>query len=192
MKYTLSNDNQFKSLCKGPVTIPDTITSKGVDIKGGVLDQAIFGPLKNYECRCEKYSGIIWEGQKCEVCGVEVTRKNRSSGSWIELNLPIFNPIVKNKIIKLFTDINDKAFYENIRKIIYFNPTDNGKKFRYVDPTTNRSFNGVLSFTKKDDSIELGYSVEGVWKFINEFMDRNYYYSKEKPNYTYQIFFEIS
>ena len=38
MKYTLSNDNQFKSLCKGPVTIPEN--SPDTDLSEAISRQS--------------------------------------------------------------------------------------------------------------------------------------------------------
>ena len=46
----------------------------GLDIPGGLFCQRIFGPEKDWQCRCGKYRGSRYEGVICDQCGVEITR----------------------------------------------------------------------------------------------------------------------
>lgn len=48
------------------------------DLKGTLEDQAIFGPLLDYECACKKYHGRQFAQNICEICGVKIeSRKVR-------------------------------------------------------------------------------------------------------------------
>jgi hypothetical protein len=43
------------------------------DQRGTLDDQAIFGPVRDSECACGKYSGARFRGMICDVCGVKLT-----------------------------------------------------------------------------------------------------------------------
>jgi DNA-directed RNA polymerase subunit beta' len=60
-------------------------------VEGGLFDQAVFGPVKDYECACGKYKKIKYKGKICEKCGVEVTESavRRERMGHIELASPI-------------------------------------------------------------------------------------------------------
>jgi len=59
----------------GEITKPETINYRTQrSEKGGLFDEKIFGPDKDYECYCGKYRGIRYKGITCEKCGVELTR----------------------------------------------------------------------------------------------------------------------
>lgn len=76
----------------GEVTKPETINYRTQrSEKGGLFDEKIFGPDKDYECYCGKYRGIRYRGIECEKCGVEVTRSivRRERMGHIELSTPV-------------------------------------------------------------------------------------------------------
>ena len=76
----------------GEVTRPETINYRTQrSEKGGLFDEKIFGPEKDYECYCGKYKGIRYKGIVCEKCGVEITRSivRRSRMGHIELASPV-------------------------------------------------------------------------------------------------------
>ena len=100
-----SKDNEFnvisikvaspeiiKSWSFGEVTKPETINYRTQrSERGGLFDEKIFGPDKDYECYCGKYRGIRYKGIVCEKCGVEITRSivRRERMGHIELATPI-------------------------------------------------------------------------------------------------------
>ena len=57
----------------------------------GLFCEKIFGPTKNYQCRCGEYKKQKDEGIICEKCGVEVThsRVRRERMGHIELATPV-------------------------------------------------------------------------------------------------------
>lgn len=76
----------------GEVTKPETINYRTQrSEKGGLFDEKIFGPEKDFECYCGKYKGIRYKGIVCEKCGVEVTRSivRRERMGHIELASPV-------------------------------------------------------------------------------------------------------
>ena len=76
----------------GEVTKPETINYRTQrSERGGLFDEKIFGPDKDYECYCGKYKGIRYKGIICEKCGVEITRSivRRERMGHIELSTPV-------------------------------------------------------------------------------------------------------
>ncbi len=76
----------------GEVTKPETINYRtGRSERGGLFDERIFGPEKDYECYCGKYKRIRYAGIICEKCGVEVTQSivRRERMGHIDLCSPV-------------------------------------------------------------------------------------------------------
>src|SRR3989339_672484 len=88
----LASPEQIKEWSFGEVTKPETINYRtGRSERGGLFDEKIFGPEKDYECYCGKYRRIRYKGIICEKCGVEVTRSivRRERMGHIELASPV-------------------------------------------------------------------------------------------------------
>lgn len=76
----------------GEVTKPETINYRtGRSERGGLFDERIFGPEKDYECYCGKYKRIRYAGIVCEKCQVEVTQAivRRERMGHIDLSSPV-------------------------------------------------------------------------------------------------------
>ncbi len=76
----------------GEVTKPETINYRtGRSERGGLFDERIFGPEKDYECYCGKYKRIRYAGIICEKCGVEVCQSivRRERMGHIDLSSPV-------------------------------------------------------------------------------------------------------
>ena len=106
----------------GEVTKPETINYRsGRSERGGLFDERIFGPEKDYECYCGKYKRIRYKDIVCEKCGVEVTRSvvRRERMGHIELAVPVahiwfLRNIPSRMALILNTTVND------LEKVIYF------------------------------------------------------------------------
>ncbi len=88
----LASPERIKEWSYGEVTKPETINYRtGRSEKGGLFDERIFGPEKDFECYCGKYRRIRYKDIICEKCGVEVTRSivRRDRMGHIELATPI-------------------------------------------------------------------------------------------------------
>ena len=76
----------------GEVKKPETINYRTFKPeRDGLFCEAIFGPVKNWECQCGKYKRIKHKDQICDRCGVEVTESKvrRERMGYIELAAPV-------------------------------------------------------------------------------------------------------
>ena len=88
----LASPERIKEWSYGEVTKPETINYRTQrSERGGLFDERIFGPEKDFECYCGKYKRIRYKGIICEKCGVEVTRSvvRRERMGHIELASPV-------------------------------------------------------------------------------------------------------
>ena len=88
----LASPERILEWSHGEVTKPETINYRsGRSERGGLFDERIFGPEKDYECYCGKYKRIRYKDIICEKCGVEVTRSivRRERMGHIELASPV-------------------------------------------------------------------------------------------------------
>jgi DNA-directed RNA polymerase subunit beta' len=88
----LASPDRIREWSYGEVTKPETINYRtGRSERGGLFDERIFGPEKDYECYCGKYRRIRYKDIVCEKCGVEVTRSivRRERMGHIELASPV-------------------------------------------------------------------------------------------------------
>lgn len=88
----LASPERVKEWSHGEVTKPETINYRTQrSERGGLFDERIFGPEKDYECYCGKYKRIRFKDIICEKCGVEVTRSivRRERMGHIELASPV-------------------------------------------------------------------------------------------------------
>ncbi len=89
---TLASTNDVQEWSHGVVDNPDTVNYRtGKPKQGWLFCEAIFGPIKNYECSCGKYKWVRYKWIVCERCGVEVTTSRvRRNRMWhIELASPV-------------------------------------------------------------------------------------------------------
>lgn len=88
----LASPDRIRDWSYGEITKPETINYRtGRSERGGLFDERIFGPEKDYECYCGKYRRIRYKDIICEKCGVEVTRSivRRDRLGHIELASPV-------------------------------------------------------------------------------------------------------
>src|SRR4029079_16226607 len=92
ISLSLASPERIREWSFGEVTKPETINYRtGRSERGGLFDEKIFGPEKDYECYCGKYRRIRYKDIICEKCGVEVTRSivRRERMGHIELATPV-------------------------------------------------------------------------------------------------------
>lgn len=71
----IANPETILSWSRGQVRKPETINYRTLKPeKDGLFCEAIFGPVKDYECPCGKYKRIKYKGIVCDRCGVEITQ----------------------------------------------------------------------------------------------------------------------
>ncbi|MES2952978.1 MAG: DNA-directed RNA polymerase subunit beta' [Patescibacteria group bacterium] len=88
----LASPEKIREWSYGEVEKPETINYRTQrSERGGLFDEKIFGPEKDFECYCGKYRRIRYKDIICEKCGVEVTRSivRRERMGHIELAAPV-------------------------------------------------------------------------------------------------------
>ncbi|HRY62592.1 MAG TPA: DNA-directed RNA polymerase subunit beta' [Candidatus Paceibacterota bacterium] len=118
----LASPEKIKEWSHGEVTRAETINYRTQrSERGGLFDERIFGPEKDYECYCGKYRRIRYKDIVCEKCGVEVTRSivRRDRMGHIELAAPVAHIWFLRGIpsrIGLLLDLS----IADLEKVIYF------------------------------------------------------------------------
>ncbi|HNW71579.1 MAG TPA: DNA-directed RNA polymerase subunit beta' [Candidatus Paceibacterota bacterium] len=186
----LASPEQIKEWSYGEVTKPETINYRtGRSERGGLFDEKIFGPEKDYECYCGKYRRIRYKDIICEKCGVEVTRSivRRERMGHIELSTPVahiwfLRGVPSRMSILLNISVSDlekviyfagyiiTKVYEEEKEIILTN-LDKEYKTKLkntTDEETKEKLKTLLSNTKK----EIGEIYEG--KVLNEISFHHY------------------
>ena len=186
----LASPEQVKEWSYGEVTKAETINYRtGRSERGGLFDERIFGPEKDYECYCGKYRRIRYKDIICEKCGVEVTRSivRRERMGHIELATPVahiwfLRGVPSRMSILLNVSVSDleKVVYfagyiitkvhEDEKEIIVQN-LDREYKAKLknaADDDTKEKLKTLLSSTKK----EIGEIYEG--KVLNEISFHHY------------------
>ncbi len=180
----LASPEQIKEWSYGEVTKPETINYRtGRSERGGLFDEKIFGPEKDYECYCGKYRRIRYKDIICEKCGVEVTRSivRRERMGHIELATPVAHiwflrgvPSRMSILLNISVSDLEKVIYfagyiitkvqeEEKENIIAGLEKEYKSKLRNaVDEETKEKLKNLLSVTKK----EIGEIYEG--KVLNE------------------------
>ena len=118
----LASPERIVSWSYGEVTKPETINYRsGRSERGGLFDERIFGPEKDYECYCGKYKRIRYKDIICEKCGVEVTRSivRRDRMGHIELASPVAHIWFLRNIPSRMSLLLDLPMGE-LERVIYF------------------------------------------------------------------------
>lgn len=91
----LMSPEEMLKMSYGEVLTSETINYRtGTPQMNGLFCQAIFGPVKNWECACGKYKRYRYAGVICDKCGVEVTTATvrRERMGHISLAAPCAHP----------------------------------------------------------------------------------------------------
>jgi DNA-directed RNA polymerase subunit beta' len=153
IRIKLAAPDEIMSWSFGEVTKAETINYRTFRAEvGGLMDESIFGPTKDYECFCGKYKKVRYKGIVCDRCGVEVTTKRvrRERMGHISLVSPVthvwFSHGVPNKLAAIL-DIPQKK----LETVIYY--------ARYivteVDQTGKQDAAGRIESLKKEETERL-------------------------------------
>lgn len=168
----LASPDRIREWSYGEVTKPETINYRtGRSERGGLFDERIFGPEKDYECYCGKYKRIRYAGITCEKCGVEVTKAivRRERMGHIELASPVahiwFLRSVPSRMSTLLgislTDLEKVVYFagyiitavheeEKTRIIAELDVEFKNKLKNAADEDTREKLRTLLSNTKKE------------------------------------------
>jgi len=151
IKINVASPEQIIAASYGEVEKPETINYRTFNPENkGLFCAKIFGPVKDYECRCGKYRRMKYKGTTCEKCGVEVTtsKVRRERMGHITLAAPVahiwFLKNIPSKIATLL-DIGMK----DLEKVLYF------EQYIVIEPgmtnLTDRQFLTEEQFMKAQD-----------------------------------------
>mgnify|MGYP001566742171 FL=1 len=122
IKLKLASPDDILSWSYGEVTKPETINYRTQKAeREGLFSEAIFGPVRDFECYCGKYKRIRYKGIICDRCGVEVTRSivRRERMGHITLAAPVahiwFLRGIPSKVAAVLG-----ASLPELEKVIYF------------------------------------------------------------------------
>ncbi|MBI2046066.1 MAG: DNA-directed RNA polymerase subunit beta' [Parcubacteria group bacterium] len=158
----LASPERIKEWSYGEVTKPETINYRtGRSERGGLFDERIFGPEKDYECYCGKYRRIRYKDIICEKCGVEVTRSivRRERMGHIELAFPVAHIWFLRGIPSKMGTLLDLSIAD-LEKVIYFagyiiTSVNEDEKAKIVKALDNEYRTKVKQITKEDDKAAL-------------------------------------
>ena len=147
----LASPEVIRSWSQGEVKRPETINYRNYKAeRDGLFCEKIFGPTKDWECFCGKYTGVKYKGIVCEKCGVLVThsRVRRERMGHINLVSPVAHIwFFKTMPSRLATLLGMKS--SNLQQVVYF------QKYIVTDPgTTPLEYMEVLTeeqFRKAQD-----------------------------------------
>ncbi len=187
----LMSPEEMAKMSYGEVLTSETINYRtGTPQMNGLFCQAIFGPVKDWECACGKYKRYRYAGVICDKCGVEVTHSSvrRERMGHITLAAPCAHPwflrIVPSRIALL---LDMKAV--DVSRIAYFSAyviTEVNEDFKqtYLEEI-DREANGRLKskkaeFDKKFEELSRQYQKDkSSGKFNLEELKQKYEANKE-------------
>src|SRR5690554_3230484 len=119
-KIRLASPDEIRNWSYGEVINHETInyrTSKPEP--GGLFDERIFGPTRDYQCACGKKQTVN-KGQVCPKCGIEITESKvrRERMGHINLEAPVVHTwYLKNSPSRLATLLGIKA--KQLEEVVY-------------------------------------------------------------------------
>ncbi len=121
VQIVLASPEEIRTWSHGEVKKSETISYRNLKPEpDGLFCEKIFGPSKDYECRCGKFKGARYKGVICDRCGVEVTinKVRRERFGHIELAAPVVHSwyLKTMPYIALLLKVTSKV----LEKITYF------------------------------------------------------------------------
>lgn len=112
----------------------------------GLFCEKIFGPLKNWKCRCGKYNGFVLD-KVCEECHVEIVeaRVRRYRMGYIDLTCPIshlwYLKGIPSYLTIVLSSLEPKIKTSEIEEIIYFREGNENDYFSIFSDANSDEFN---------------------------------------------------
>jgi DNA-directed RNA polymerase subunit beta' len=174
---TLASVEDIEKWSHWAVDNPDTVNYRtGKPKPKWLFCEAIFWPVKNYECACGKYKWVRYKWIVCERCGVEVTTSRvRRERMWhIDLAVPVLHAWYKsspswwvhqllglssNEIDKILSFVKyavvDEVKPDTIEAIKNKVAEDFAIKIKELDEIYQEEFEAAVKKKQKDDAVRL-------------------------------------
>jgi DNA-directed RNA polymerase subunit beta' len=172
----------------GEVLKPETINFRTHQPEiNGLFCERIFGPIKNWKCKCGKYNGFILD-KICEECQVEIieSRVRRYRMGYIDLTCPVthlwYLKGIPNYLCVLLKCIDSKITVSEIEKIVYFKEPE---KLQQVSNPFYRFTVRSSTFENTNDDQKFFFndlSQKDELEMFNEEINENYTFSKSAKN----------
>jgi len=172
IKIGLASPEKIREWSRGEVKKPETINYRTLKPeRDGLFCERIFGPDKDWECRCGKYKRIRNKGVVCDRCGVEVTKNKvrRERMGHIELAAPVSH-IWYSRGIPSWMGVILGMSPRSLEKVLYFasyvvlDPGSTGMDRKLL--MTEKEYREALD--KHGDSFAVGMGAEAVKQLLLE------------------------
>lgn len=159
LRVSIASPNRIKSWSErilpngeiiGEILKPETINFRSHQPEiNGLFCEKIFGPIKNWKCKCGKYNGFILD-KICDECQVEIieARVRRYRMGYIDLTCPVthlwYLKGVPNYLLMLLKCINPDIKISHLEQIVYFKEgeriiTSDNPLYYYFYPDKNNN-----------------------------------------------------
>nr|YP_009545201.1 RNA polymerase beta' subunit [Synura uvella]AYO28355.1 RNA polymerase beta' subunit [Synura uvella] len=174
LQISLASPKRIRNWCErklpdgeiiGEVLKPETINFRTHQPEvNGLFCEKIFGPIKNWKCKCGKYNGFV-KDKICEDCQVEIieARVRRYRMGYIDLTCPVthlwYLKGIPNYLCVLLRCFNSDLKVSEIEQIVYFKEVSSEhplKQFFY--PELNEIKNEFKEFLIKKATNETKFS----------------------------------
>ena len=94
VRVSIASPIQIRAQSSGEVCEPKTLNPRSLKpVKGGLMCERIFGPVRDWKCDCDKSHGPAPPGSRCPRCGRELlpASARRQRMGHIELAAPVLN-----------------------------------------------------------------------------------------------------
>jgi DNA-directed RNA polymerase subunit beta' len=141
----------------GEVLRPETMNFRSHQPElDGLFCEKIFGPVRNWECRCGKFKGFLLE-TVCDECYVELieARVRRYRMGYIELTCPVthlwYLKGIPNYLCILLRCFDEELTVSDLEQIVYFKEGERAipytnPLFRFLFPERRKQSNELRSF----------------------------------------------
>ena len=142
----------------------------------GLFCEKIFGPIKNWKCKCGKYNGFVLD-KICEECQVEIieARVRRYRMGYIDLTCPVthlwYLKGVPNYLCILLRCIYEEMSISEIEKVVYFKEgeriiLEDHPLYKFFYPEAENHKNELEKFFRNTNEVEKEKSPSKVLKVI--------------------------
>ncbi|MBI5049184.1 MAG: DNA-directed RNA polymerase subunit beta' [Deltaproteobacteria bacterium] len=122
IRISIASPEKIREWSHGEVKKPETINYRTFKPeRDGLFCAKIFGPLRDYECNCRKYTRMKHRGVTCEMCGIEVisSKVRRERLGHIELATPVAHIWFMRSLPSRIGTILDMTLKE-LERVIYY------------------------------------------------------------------------
>ena len=173
IRISIASPERILKWSYGEVTKPETINYRTLKPeRDGLFCERIFGPTKDWECYCGKYTRVRHKGIICERCGVEVTdsKVRRHRMGHIKLAAPVSHIWFLKGIPSYLGLLLDMSL-KDLEQVIYFNnyvvidPADSGfKKYQLLSEEEYEDF----IMENEESALKVGIGAEAIKELLGE------------------------